>query len=160
MPILLAGAWVSASVAAPSSAPTGVFLWCPEQADAPSASDCEGLVQRVKPSVEKAEAWIWGRAPFGSELEFYLFITEDRMEPTFSAEGDYDFGTLRRFDTVGEETTFELVPDDHPSVTISGSIVARQGSPVVTVILRDVPTNGGNSDRITHYCRFNEEAEI
>lgn len=156
---LLAGLLASASAAAASDTPTGVFLWYPEQGAAPSSSDCDALVQRVRPSIEKAEAWYWGRAPFGSELEFYLFITGDRMEPTFSAEGDYDFGTLRLSETVGDETSFELAPDDHPSVTISGSIVAPRDSPVVTVILRDVPANGGEADRTTHYCRFGEEAE-
>lgn len=156
---MLAGVLLSANAAAASDMPTGVFLWHPEQAAAPSSSDCDGHVQRVNPSVEKAEAWYWGRAPFGSELEFYLFITEDRMEPTFSAEGDFDFGMLQLSDTVGDETTFELVPDDHPSVTISGSIVAPKNSPVVTVILRDVPANGGKADRTAYYCRFGEEAK-
>lgn len=156
---LLAGVLISVSTATASDEPTGVFLWYPEQSAAPSSSDCDAHVRRVRPSVEKAEAWYWGRAPFGSELEFYLFIAGDRMEPTFSAEGDYDFGTLRLSDTIGDETSFELVPDDHPSVTISGSIVAPKDSQVVTVILHDVPANGGKAERITYYCRFGEEAE-
>jgi hypothetical protein len=157
--VLLAGVLVSVTAAAASNAPTGVFLWYPEQAAEPSSSDCDALVKRVKPSVEKAEAWYWGRAPFGSELEFYLFITEDRMEPTFSAEGDYDFGRLSLSPTMDDETSFELVPDDHPAVVIAGSIVASKESSVVTVILRDVPANGGKADRTTYYCRFGEEAE-
>ncbi len=156
---LLAGVLIAATDATASGAPTGVFLWYPEQSAAPSSSDCDAHVQRVRPSIEKAEAWYWGRAPFGSELEFYLFISDDRMEPTFSAEGDFDFGTLRLSDTVGDETGFDLIPDDHPTVTISGSIIAPKDSRVVTVILQNVPANGGKADRITYFCRFEEEAE-
>lgn len=81
------------------------------------------------------------------------------MEPTFSAEGDYDFGRLSLSPTMDDETSFELVPDDHPAVVIAGSIVASKESSVVTVILRDVPANGGKADRTTYYCRFGEEAE-
>lgn len=158
--IILAAAFLAATVGASASAPTGVFLLYPDQAAPPSSQECEGYVSRTRPSREKAEAWLWGRAPFGSELEFYLFLSGDRMETTFAAEGDYDAGTLRPGRTDGDETTFELVPDDHPSITITGLIVAPEESSVVTVILRDVPSANGPADRVTHYCRFDDETEV
>lgn len=152
-------AWLASAGHILASPPTGVFLWYPEQGT-PTSRDCDDAVTRIGPSLDKAEAWFWGRAPLGSELEFYLFLTEDRMETTFSAEGDYDTGTLRLGDTVGDETTFEIVPDDHPTITISGSIVAPEGGSVVTVILRDLPSTNSPADRVTHYCRFDEETEV
>ena len=157
---MLAGVIISLAAGPALANPTGVFLWYPDQSSAPTTRDCDVLVARVQPSVEKAQAWLWGRAPFGSELEFYVFVTEDRMEPTFAAEGDFDFGDLQLLDTVGDETAFELVPDDHPDLTIAGTILAPRNSPVVTITLRNVQTNGGREDRTTYYCRFTEEAEI
>jgi len=154
---LLAVVGISAASHAVASAPTGIFLWYPDQAEPPSPEDCKALVSRVKPSREKAEAWLWGRVPQDSELEFYLFLTEDRMEPTFSAEGDYDSGKLRLGRTVGDETAFELIPDDHPTIAIRGSITAPTGSPVLTVLLRDVPSTDAPADRVTYYCRFTDE---
>lgn len=139
--------------------PTGVFLWYPAEVTIPRSEDCDALVARVQPTVEKAEAWYFGRAPLGAALEFYLFLDSDRMEPTFSAEGDYDLGKLENIRTRGDETTFELVPDDHPAEILSGSILAPKDSSLITVILRDVPTNGGTTDRTTYYCRFGEEME-
>lgn len=155
--ILLAVVGISAADNAVASAPTGIFLWHPDQAEPPSPDDCKALVSRVRPSREKAEAWLWGRIPQGTELEFYLFLSEDRMEPTFSAEGDYDTGELRLGSTVGDETAFDLIPDDHPSVTIKGSIIAPTESPVVTVVLRNVPSTDVTADRTTYYCRFSDE---
>ncbi|AZN70029.1 hypothetical protein D5400_00960 [Georhizobium profundi] len=154
-----AALWLAGAGHALASPPTGVFLWYPEQGT-PTSQDCDDIVARVGPSLEKAEAWLWGRAPFGSELEFYLFLTKDRMETTFSAEGDYDTGTLRLGPTIGDETTFELVPEDHPTITISGSIVAPKDSSAVTIILRDVPSTNGPADRVAHYCRFDDETEV
>ncbi|MEX4009885.1 hypothetical protein [Neoaquamicrobium sediminum] len=151
--------WLASVVHALASPPTGVFLWYPEPGT-PTSQDCDDAVARIGPSLEKAEAWLWGRAPFGSELEFYLFLTGDRMETTFSAEGDYDTGRLRLSGTVGDETTFELAPEDHPTITITGSFVASRDSSVVTVILRDVPSTNGPADRVTHYCRFDDETEV
>lgn len=153
--ILIALSLASASPAA-ASIPIGVFLWYSQQAEAPTSADCDTLVRRLKPSREKAEAWLWGRAPFGSELEFYLFVSEDRIEPTYAAEGDYDTGTVRLGPTVGDTTPFELVPDDHPLLTIKGSITAPAQSRVVAVTLRDVPTTNGKSDRTTYFCRFDD----
>lgn len=155
--IFLAVVGISAADNAVASAPTGIFLWHPDQAEPPSPDDCKALVSRVRPSREKAEAWLWGRIPQGTELEFYLFLSEDRMEPTFSAEGDYDTGELRLGSTVGDETAFDLIPDDHPSVTIKGSIIAPTESPVVTVVLRNVPSTDVTADRTTYYCRFSDE---
>jgi hypothetical protein len=159
--ILLAVVGVSAAVDAAANSLTGIFLWYPDQTEPPSPEDCKALVSSVRPSREKAEAWLWGRIPQGTELEFYLFLSEDRMEPTFSAEGDYDTGELRLGSTVGDETTFDLIPDDHPSVTITGSIIAPTESPVVTVVLRNVPSTDAPADRVTYYCRFtDEETEV
>ncbi|WP_245453341.1 hypothetical protein [Aquibium carbonis] len=154
--IILAVVGISAADNAAASAPTGIFLWYPDQAEPPSSEDCEALVSRVNPSREKAEAWFWGRVPQGTELEFYLFLSKDRMEPTFSAEGDYDTGELRLGSTVGDETAFDLIPDDHPTVAIRGSIIAPKSSPVLTVVLRDVPSVDAPADRVTYYCRFAE----
>ncbi|MEP0498836.1 MULTISPECIES: hypothetical protein [Alphaproteobacteria] len=153
---LLLAMLVDAASPAAASAPIGVFIWYPDQATAPSSADCKALVQRVRPSREKAEAWLWGRAPFGSEMEYYLFVSENRMEPTYAAEGDYDTGALRLGQVDGDTTAFELIPDDHPEVTIAGSITAPAGSAVVTVTLRDVPTTNGKSDRTTYFCRFDD----
>jgi len=155
--IFLTVVGISAADNAVASAPTGIFLWHPDQAEPPSPDDCKALVSRVRPSREKAEAWLWGRIPQGTELEFYLFLSEDRMEPTFSAEGDYDTGELRLGSTVGDETAFDLIPDDHPSVTIKGSIIAPTESPVVTVVLRNVPSTDVTADRTAYYCRFSDE---
>lgn len=136
--------------------PEGVFLWFPEQGAMPSSADCDALVQLRKPSREKAEALFWGRAPFGSELEFYLFLDRSRMEPTYAAEGDYDTGSIRFGQTQGDETAFELVPDDHPTVTIKGVITAPSGSSVIKVVLRNIPSHDGMADRVSYFCRFED----
>lgn len=154
---LVVAVGISAADDAAASSPTGVFLWYPDQAELPSPEDCKALVSRVRPSREKAEAWLWGRVPQDLELEFYLFLSQDRMEPTFSAEGDYASGKLRLGRTIGAETAFELIPDDHPTITIKGSITAPTGSPVLTVLLRDVPSTDSPADRVTYYCRFTDE---
>jgi hypothetical protein len=155
--IFLAMIAVSAVDNVVASTTTGVFLWYPDKSAPPSSQDCEALVSRVRPSREKAEAWLWGRMPQEAELEFYLFLSESRMEPTFSAEGDYDTGELRLGSSVGDETAFDLIPDDHPSDTINGSIIAPTESSVVTVILRNVPTTDAPVDRVIYYCRFTDD---
>jgi len=156
----LAGvAIVLVSVGAATAMPTGVYLLHPGNT-APSGADCGSLLARVRPSVEKAEAWYWGRAPFGSALEFYLFLSATRMETTFSAEGDYDTGELRNLQPKGDKTTFELVPDDHPSLVIRGSIEATRESPVLAVTLHGIPTGSGETDRVTYYCSFDAETQI
>ncbi|MDB4273594.1 hypothetical protein N9867_00185 [bacterium] len=139
--------------------PTGVFLWFPEQGAVPSSADCDALVRRIRPSREKADALLWGRVPFGSDMEYYLFLDQRRMETTYAAEGDYDTGTVRFGQTRGDETAFELIPDDHPTVTIAGNIVAPAGSSVVKVILRNVPSSNGAADRVTYFCRFEDDTE-
>ena len=139
--------------------PTGVFLWFPEQGAVPSSADCDALVRRIRPSREKADALLWGRVPFGSDMEYYLFLDQRRMETTYAAEGDYDTGTVRFGQTRGDETAFELIPDDHPTVTIAGNIVAPASSSVVKVILRNVPSSNGAADRVTYFCRFEDDTE-
>lgn len=138
--------------------PVGTYLWYPGSGGPASDADCRDLVARVKPTREKAEMSLWGRLPpsdpaFGS---FFLLLSETRMEPTFAAEGDYDFGDIRLGKTVNGETPFRLVPDDHPDVTVEGIVVAKPDSEIVTVILRGIPHDNGESDRTTYYCRFDE----
>lgn len=147
---------ITAVFAASASNETMGLLLYPRQDAEPSSADCDALIATSQPSREKAEAWLSGRAPFGSDLEFYLLISGSRMETTFAAEGDYDTGTVKFGPADGDQTPFELVPDDHPDLVLQGAIVSAPGSPVVTVILRDVPSTSGASDRITYYCRFNE----
>ena len=142
-----------------AKAPTGVFLWFPEQGAVPSSADCDALVRRIRPSREKADALLWGRVPFGSDMEYYLFLDQRRMETTDAAEGDYDTGRVRFGQTRGDETAFELIPDDHPTVTIAGNIVAPASSSVVKVILRNVPSSNGAADRVTYFCRFEDDTE-
>ncbi len=155
----LLGASLASIAPAAAKVPTGVFLWFPERGVVPSSADCDALVRLTRPSREKAEAWLWGRAPFGSDVEFYLFLDQSRMEPTYAAEGDYDAGTVRFGETRGDENLFELVPDDHPTVTIEGTIVAPADSSVITVILRNVPSSNGAADRVSYFCRFEDDSE-
>jgi hypothetical protein len=84
-----------------SRPPVGAYLWFPGPGGPKSDQDCRDLVARVKPTKEKAEMSLWGTIPesdpaFGS---FYLLLSGDRMEPTFAAEGDYDFGDVRLGET-------------------------------------------------------------
>ncbi|GLS28444.1 hypothetical protein SAMN04488498_1524 [Mesorhizobium albiziae] len=53
-------------------------------------------------------------------------------------------------------TPFKLVPDDHPDVTIDGTITAKPGSEIVTVVLNGIPLDNGESDRATYFCRFDD----
>ncbi|CAH2408198.1 hypothetical protein [Mesorhizobium escarrei] len=101
---------------------------------------------------------LWGTIPESDPAagSFYLLLSDDRMEPTFAAEGDYDFGNVRLGETRNGETPFTLVPDDYPDVTVNGTIVAKPRSEIVTVTLRGIPLNGGTTDRITYYCRFED----
>ena len=59
----------------------------------------------------------------------------------------------------GDETVFELIPDDHPTETIAGNIIAPAGSSVVKVVLRNVPSSNGAADRVTYFCRFEDDTE-
>jgi hypothetical protein len=74
---------------AEGTVPSGVFLWYSGSPGPPSDADCMALVDAVRPSVDKAEDWLWGRVPDrpSDALEFYLFVSEDRIETTFAAEG-------------------------------------------------------------------------
>ncbi|TIP23008.1 MAG: hypothetical protein E5X67_35075 [Mesorhizobium sp.] len=103
---------------------------------------------------------LWGTIPEGdpSSGSFYLLLSETRMEPTFGAEGDYDFGNVTLGETVNGETSFTLVPDDHPDTPIEGTIMAKPGSSIVVVRLRGIPMDSATTDRIrtTYFCRFDE----
>ena len=156
-------AFPTAAQSAPTSAsrPTlGIFLWYPGSEAPEDDGACQELVNQVQPSRKKLEDWIWGRVPHDSSVieAYYLVLTENRMEPTFSAEGDYDYGAVTFGPTVNGETQFALVPDDHPDMTIHGSIAAEPTSDVVVVTLRDVPAVGGKQDRTLYFCRFDEPA--
>ena len=137
----------------------GVYLWYPvNQPEPPTDDDCRRLVDDVRPTRKKAEDWLWGRTPEGDgSPEFYLFLGPSRMEPTFSAEGDYDTGTVTYGAAAKDTVPFTLVPDDHPDTVILGTIVASPGHQVLTVTLDNIPLDGGARDRTTHYCRFAED---
>ena len=69
--------------------PVGTYLWFPNAGGPKSENECRDLVERVKPSRKRVEQWLWGRMPNsdpGTD-DFYLVLTETRMDPTFSAEG-------------------------------------------------------------------------
>ena len=140
--------------------PIGAYLWFPGPGGPKSEQDCRDLVARVKPSKEKAEMSLWGTIPEGDPGadSFYLLLSETRMEPTYGAEGDYDFGNVTLGKTVNGETSFTLLPDDHPDTPITGTIVAKPGSEHRHCQLRGIPLDGGTTDRTTYFCRFEEPA--
>lgn len=162
-PVGMAAALVACATVAVSAAPSeGVLLWYPESSAVPSDRDCRDLVARVQPSRKKAEDWLWGRVPEGSgaELEFYLFVSGTRLEPTFAAEGDYDAGTVEWGETRDGTTSFTLTPDDHAGTRIEGTVVAREETSIVIVTLRDIPLDDGKHDRTNYYCRFEEGGTV
>jgi hypothetical protein len=108
----------------------GTYLWFPGPGGPKSEQDCIDLVDRVKPSKEKAENSIWGSVPDEGRVEdsFYLMVSESRMEPTYAAEGDYDFGNVSLGKTECGETKFTLTPDHHPDTRINGTFIAKLGS--------------------------------
>jgi hypothetical protein len=141
-----------------SGSPVGTYLWYPGPGGPKSDKDCRDLVARIQPTREKAEMSLWGTIPENDPAagSFYLLLSKTRMEPTYAAEGDYDFGSIRLGQTLDGETPFELTPDDHGDVTIKGTILAKPESDIVTVILRNIPLDGGSTDRTVHYCRFED----
>jgi hypothetical protein len=142
----------------PAGPPVGVYLWFPNATAMPTDRDCEKLVADVKPSRSKAEDWLWGRVPEGDsrEAEFYLFVSRDRMEPTFAAEGDYDSGSVVWGPTADVTTSFTLTPDDHPDTSIKGTIRTSPEGKVLSVTLEGIPLDGGAVDRTTYYCNFED----
>ncbi|MBX3532155.1 MAG: hypothetical protein KF849_16240 [Rhizobiaceae bacterium] len=160
MLLLPPGAW-GQQPATPGDVPAGVFLWFPRNGVVPTAEDCATLVAEVKPSVKKAEDWLWGRVPEGSSgvLEFYLFVSQDRIDPTWSAEGDYDFGSVTWTAREGNVSRFLLRPDDHPDVELEGLIRRAEDSAVVEYTLLDVPAQNGTAMRTTWFCAFDEAQE-
>ncbi|MGI6853184.1 hypothetical protein [Mesorhizobium sp. 1B3] len=140
------------------TSPVGTYLWYPEPGGPKSDQDCRDLVARIRPTKEKAEMSLWGSIPQSDPAagSFYLLLSKTRMEPTYAAEGDYDFGNVRLGATQNGETPFELIPDDHPDVTIKGIVSAPQGGDIVTVILRGIPLDGTTTDRTVYYCRFDD----
>lgn len=136
--------------------PFGVYLWFPDSDGPRTDADCEALAMRLKPSVKQAEDWLSGAAgDFDPETgPYYLIVANGRIDTTFFGEGDYDTGNASFGHTVNGLTPFTLVPDDHPAVTITGSILAPAGSQIVTLSLKDLPQEEGARDRIVRYCRF------
>ena len=140
------------------NSPIGTYLWFPDPLGPKSDVECRDLVARLKPSAKQAEQWLWGQIPdidppYGP---YYLIISKSRMEPTFSAEGDYDFGDLSLGQTKKGETPFTLAPDDHPEIKMTGTILAKSDSQIVTVTLNAVPLDDGVKDRTVYYCRFDD----
>ena len=80
------------------------------------------------------------------------------MEPTFAAEGDYDYGSVV-WDrtTAGGTTPFELTPDDNPDVTIKGTLSVPLDREVVAVTLENVPLDEKTVARTTYFCRFEDQ---
>lgn len=154
----LGHAAAASNVASEEGSPVGAYLWFPEPGGPKSDQDCRDLVARTQPTREKAEMSLWGTIPESDPAagSLYLLLSDFRMEPTFAAEGDYDFGDVRLGETKNGETPFTSIPDDHPDVTINGTIVAKPGSEIVTVILRGIPVDSSTTDRTTYYCRFEE----
>lgn len=141
-----------------TDSPVGTYLWYPEAGAPKTDQDCRNLVARVQPTKEKAEMSLWGTIPQNDPAAgtFYLILTQTRMEPTYAAEGDYDFGDIRLGSTKDGETPFELTPDDHPDTKIGGSVIVRPGSDTVKVTLKGIPLDGGTTDRTVYYCRFED----
>ncbi|WP_127600857.1 hypothetical protein [Nitratireductor alexandrii] len=136
--------------------PFGVYLWYPGPG-VPTDADCRDLVAEVKPSIAKAEDWLWGRVPNfeTDELELYLIVTPTRIETTYSAEGDYDRGSVTWTDSEGGAYRFTLVPDEHPETKIAGTIVSPPSTQVTTLTLNGIPADRGTVvERMTYYCRF------
>ncbi|RJT28168.1 hypothetical protein D3227_34890 [Mesorhizobium waimense] len=73
-----------------------------------------------------------------------------------AAEGNYDFGNVHLGETRNGETPFKLVPDDHPDVTVEGTIAAKLGSEIVTVTSRGGPLDDSTKDRTVKFCRFED----
>lgn len=148
-------AWAQAPAA---DSPAGTYLWYPEAGGPKSDLDCRNLVARVQPTKEKAEMSLWGTIPQNDPAAgtFYLILTQTRMEPTYAAEGDYDFGEVRLGVTQNGATPFELTPDDHPEIVIKGSVIVRPDSDIVTVTLKGIPLDEGTTDRTVYYCRFED----
>jgi hypothetical protein len=145
-------------VSAAETPPLGVYLWYPGPARVPTEEDCAALIREIQPSRDRAEDWLWGRVPdsFGQGREFYLFLSSTRMETTFSAEGDFNFGSVQFGTTTNGATSFTLIPDDHPDITIQGTVRAQPDSRVIVLRLRDIPTDAGKQDRVSYYCRFED----
>ncbi|BCH32786.1 hypothetical protein MesoLjLc_47160 [Mesorhizobium sp. L-8-10] len=141
-----------------SNSPVGTYLWYPEPGGPKSDQDCRDLVARVQPTREKAEMSLWGTIPQNDPAagSFFLLLSPTRMEPTYAAEGDYDFGDVRLGETRDGETPFELTPDDHEDVVIKGTVIAKPGGEIVTVILRGIPLDGDTTNRTTYFCRFED----
>src|SRR5262249_58865530 len=89
------------AAAAAEQSPIGAYLWYPDPAGPQSDQDCRDLVARVKPTREKAEMSLWGTIPENDPAAgtFYLLLSQTRMEPTYGAEGDYDFGDVELGET-------------------------------------------------------------
>ena len=89
-------------------------------------------------------------------MPFFLIVSPGRIETTFAAEGDYDYGDVIFGPSSLGETSFTLTPDDHPSERIKGTIFARADSQIVSVTLYDVPVDEDTKDRVSYFCRFED----
>ena len=144
--------------AKPSTAPIGNYLWYPEPGGPKSDADCEALVNKLKPTNEIVRQWLWGQIPNTdyAHMPFFLIVSPGRIETTFAAEGDYDYGDVVFGQSYLGETTFTLTPDDHPLERIKGKITTPDDSQIVSVTLYDVPVDNYAKDRVSYFCRFED----
>lgn len=142
--------------------PFGNYVWYPGKDGPKSDADCKSLVTRLKPTNEQVEQWFWGRAPNNDRAEtpFFLIVTPGRIETTFSAEGDFDYGDVRFGETDNGETAFTLKPDDHPNELVKGKITAKIDSDIVTLTLYGVPYDDESKDRVSYFCRFDSPGAV
>jgi hypothetical protein len=138
--------------------PIGAYLWYPEAGGPKSDKNCLDLVARGCPTKEKAEMSLWGSIPESDPAigSFFLLLSETRMEPTYGAEGDYDFGDVQLGKTEKRDAV-QARPGRSPGHDVDGTIVASPGREIVTVTLHGIPTDGGRRDRTTYFCRFEDE---
>ncbi len=92
-------------------------------------------------------------------MPYFLIISAGRIETTFSAEGDFDYGDVKFSETRDGVTKFTLKPDEHPDNPIKGEIIARVDSQIVKVTLFGVPFDEESKDRNSYFCRFESGGE-
>jgi hypothetical protein len=138
------------------SIPIGSYIWYPGKGGPKSDADCISLVEKMKPTEEQVQQWYWGRTPNNdfASMPFFLIVSAERIETTFSAEGDFDYGDVKFEETREGETKFLLKPDEHPDNTIVGKITAHSDSQIVKVTLFAIPLDEESKDRVSYFCRF------
>lgn len=146
-------------VSATETTPFGSYVWYPGKDGPKSDADCVSLVKKLKPTEQKVQQWYWGRAPNDdfADIPYFLIISADRIETTFSAEGDFDYGDVTFGVTRDGVTNFTLKPDEHPDTEIEGRLTAPSESQIVTVTLFGIPFDSESKDRVSYFCRFQSD---